>query len=128
MKNTFHLHALSGEFAVCKLSAESSIPAWATLGTTWSVTRTSTELSVVCPQSNLPQEVEAGRDWRALQVDGPLPFTMVGVLSTLIGSLADAGISVFVLSTYDTDLILVQKDSFDDACARLIEAGHTIVP
>lgn len=128
MKNTFHLHALAGEFAVCKLSAESSIPAWATLGTTWSVTRTSTELSVVCPQSNLPQEVEAGRDWRALQVDGPLPFTMVGVLSTLIGSLADAGISVFVLSTYDTDLILVQKDSFDDACARLIEAGHTIVP
>lgn len=126
MKNVFHLHSLAEEFAVCKLSPESAIPAWATLGSTWSVTRMSTELSVVCPQANVPPAVEAGRDWRALQVDGPLPFTMVGVLSTLIGSLADAGISVFVLSTYDTDLILVQKRSFDEACARLEEAGHTI--
>ena len=127
MSNTFRLHSLTEVFAICKLPPANPIPKWATMGETWSVTRTPTELSCVCPEGNVPPTIRAERDWRALQVEGPLPFTMVGVLSSILDTLANDGISVFVLSTFDTDLILVRTEQFSEACARLNNAGHTIV-
>lgn len=74
----------------------------------------------------MPGDIVAERGWKALQVEGPLPFDMVGVLSSLTVPLGECGISVFVLSTFDTDLILVRADSFESACQSLIKAGHTI--
>ncbi len=128
MAQTFHLHALPEPFAICKLPSESPIPEWATLGETWSITRSRTELSIVCPDSMLPGDIQAERNWRSLEVDGLLPFEMVGVLSTLTGVLAEAGISLFAVSTFDTDLILVRTETFEAACVALRNSGHTIVP
>jgi len=127
MKQTFHLQALPEQFAICKLTSESHIPGWATLGETWSITRSTTELSILCPQSHVPQEVPAERNWRALKVFGSLPFEMVGVLSSLTGTLAEAGISLFAVSTFDTDIILVRTQTFEAACLALTNSGHIII-
>jgi hypothetical protein len=69
----------------------------------------------------------AERDWRGLQVVGPLPFEMVGVLSSLAEPLADAGVGILAVSTFETDLILVREESFQAACRALVGAGHTLL-
>jgi hypothetical protein len=127
MTHKLRLHKIQEKFAICKLPPGDSIPPWAISGQIWSVTRTPSELSMVCVQSNLPPGFEAERDWRALQVIGPLPFEMVGVLSSLAVPLADAGLSIFAISTFETDLILVREQSFEAACHILVKEGHTIL-
>jgi hypothetical protein len=126
MTRTFQLREIPEVFAVCKLSPGDPVPHWAISGNTWSVTQTGSELSIVCPQKDLPEGIDAVRSWRALQVVGPLSFEMVGVLSTLTVCLADAGISIFAISTYETDLILIREESFHAACQALVRAGNTI--
>lgn len=99
-------------FAVCRFPADDPLPAWVfhAGATTWSVTRTPREMSVVCPEDDLPPAVErAERGWRAFEVEGPIPFEETGVLAGLASPLAAAGIPVFAISTYDTDLLLVRE-------------------
>jgi hypothetical protein len=127
MAHKLRLRRVQEKFAICKLLPEDSIPPWAISGQIWSVTRTPTELSLVCRQSNLPPGFVAERDWRALQVIGPLLFEMVGVLSSLAAPLADAGFSIFAISTFETDLILVREQSFEEACQVLVNAGHVVL-
>jgi hypothetical protein len=127
MAHKLTLRRIPEKFAICKLPPENSIPPWAISGKFWSVARTPTELSVVCGQSNLPPGFEAERDWRALQVVGPLPFEELGVLSSLAVPLADAGLSIFAISTFETDLILVREQSFEAACQILVKEGHIIL-
>jgi len=91
-----------------------------------SITRTPDELSIVAPQEHLPARVKCQRDFRALQVAGPLAFDQVGVLASLATPLADAGISIFAISTYDTDYILVRQADFLRAVESLRAAGHTV--
>ena len=126
MTRTFHLRELSEVFAISKLSPKEPIPRWAMSGKIWSVTRTPSELSIICPQTKVPQSLEAERNLRALQVLDTLTFEMVGVLSSLTVPLANEGISIFALSTFDTDLILVRARSFKAACQTLTNAGHNI--
>jgi hypothetical protein len=94
-------------FAVCRFAPDDPLPAWVfhAGATTWSVTRTPRELSVVCPEDDLPA-VERG--WRA-EIEGPIPFDETGVLAGLTAPLAAAGIPVFAISTHDTDLLLVRE-------------------
>ena len=125
--HTLRLRRIQGTFAICKLPPRNPIPPWAMSGDMWSVTRTESELSVLCDQASLPREVQAERNWRALQVAGPLPFDMVGVLSSLLTPIADAGVSIFAFSTFDTDFVLVREEAFENACQALRRAGHTIV-
>ncbi len=127
MAHKLRLRRIPEKFAICKLLPGDSIPPWAISGQIWSVTRTPTELSLVCGQSKLPTGFVAERDWRALQVVGPLPFEMVGVLSSLAIPLADAGVSIFAVSTFETDLILVREQSFEAACQILVKAGHIVL-
>ncbi len=115
------------DLAICRLSPTSPLPQWAIEGQLWSLTRTPTELSIVCRASDLPGSVPAERNWCALEVVGPLSFAMVGVLSALLAPLAADGISVFVLSTFETDWILVRKENVEAACKCLLRAGHTLV-
>lgn len=91
-----------------------------------SVTRTPSELSIVCAAGRVPAGVTAVRDWRALVVAGPLDFSEIGVLASLTGPLAGVGVSVFALSTYDTDYLLVREAALEEAVAALHEAGHAI--
>ncbi len=119
------LELLADRFAVCRLAPQAAIPSNLEGGSFFSVTRTESELSVVCPESQgLPGEIEGG--WRCLGVEGPLDFAPVGVLAGLSQPLADAGISLFVISTYDTDYLLVKEDQLDAAIAALRTAGHKV--
>jgi hypothetical protein len=119
------LSLLPARLAVCRLDAASSMPDWAG-GPLSAVTRTPDELSVVCAQANVPDGVQMQGGWRALRVAGPLDFSLTGILAALAGPLATAGVSIFAISTYDTDYVLVQETTLERACAALRAAGHHI--
>jgi RimJ/RimL family protein N-acetyltransferase len=120
------LLGMSGRFAVCKLPPGSAIPAWATAGDVFSLTRTADELSVVCRQELVPAGTQAEVGWRCLRVAGAMPFALVGVLASLTGPVAAAGVGVFAVSTFDTDYLLVKEPEFPAAVAALRGAGHSI--
>jgi GNAT superfamily N-acetyltransferase len=117
---------LSDTFAICKLGSGAPIPPWATAGNLFSITRTAEELSVVCRQDAVPDGINCERGWRCLRVAGTIPFSVVGVLASLTAPLADAGISVFALSTFDTDYLLVKAKDLERAVDVLRRRGHTI--
>ena len=122
---TFELKVLPGPFAVCRLSADADLPSWAT-GELVSVTRTPDELSIVCADDGIPDGVKKEADWRCLRVAGSLDFDMVGVLAGLTETLAAASISVFVISTYDTDYLLVKQTTLEAAIESLRSARHLV--
>ncbi|HEY3742550.1 MAG TPA: ACT domain-containing protein [Bryobacteraceae bacterium] len=111
-------------FAVARLEAAAPIPAWA--DGFFSVTRTVNELSIVCAAGAVPADVQAERGFRMLMVDGPLDFSLTGVLSSITGALAEAGVSVFTISTYDTDYVLIRDEKFSEAAGALRVAGWEI--
>jgi len=117
---------LHDSFAVCKLRADQNIPSWALSGDFCSLTRTPDELSVVCAHEHVPEGVEAVRGWKSLKVEGELDFTSVGILSSLASSLAHVGISMFAISTYDTDYLFVKETDLDRAVTALRKAGHDV--
>jgi len=120
------LFLLPDEMSVARLPAETAIPAWAVGAAFFSVTRTPDELSILCPTVRVPAGVRAERGWRCLQVAGPLDFSLVGVLASLLRPLREAGVSVFTLSTYDTDYVLIKEAQLPRALASLRAAGHEI--
>ena len=122
------LTILPAAFAVCRLDAGAAVPTWATSGSFFSITRTADELSVVCEQAIVPDGVRCEWDWRCVQVAGPIPFSTVGVLASFVQPLAEAGISVFAVSTYDTDYLLVKGNDLERAMAVLRAAGHEVGP
>jgi hypothetical protein len=116
---------LPDALAVCRLDPDASLPSWIR-GTFTSVTHTRDELSIVCHSDAVPGDVKADRGWRALMVEGPLPFEMTGVAAALVAPLAEARISVFLIATFDTDYVLVKSDVFARAVEILREAGHDV--
>ena len=81
---------------------------------------------MVCFNENVPLDVEAERDWRALRIEGPLDFSLIGILASLVSPLAEAEISVFAISTYDTDYVLVQEKFLSQAISVLKKEGHSV--
>ena len=120
------LELVAGSYAVCRLGASEPLPAWAGEGPFVSVTRTDAELSVVCPQEAVPTAVVAEPGWRCLRVVGPLGFGITGVLASLSGPLASSGVSIFVVSTYETDYLMVQERDLERALDALTRAGHRV--
>lgn len=122
----FPLTLLEGTFAVCRLEPGDGVPEWANGGPFSSVTRTADELSIVCPEAAVPPDAKAERGWRAFRLEGPIPFQTVGVVSGLTRPLAEAGISVFVVSTFDTDYLLVKEAAVGRARSVLDRAGFHV--
>ena len=107
-----------GECAVCRLPPETTpIPASATAGTWYSIAR---------PAELAPGGTTAERGWRALRLEGPLPFTLTGILAAVLAPLAATRVPVFALSTYDTDYVLVKQGDLPAALGVLRAAGHTV--
>ena len=120
--NKRRLNILKEYFAVCSLAELPDIPQGI-----FFLSRTKDEISLVCEERYIPEAAkESERGWRALRVEGILDFSLTGVLSELSGALAWWGISLFALSTYNTDYILVRKDSLKAACAALSAKGWII--
>ncbi len=117
---------LAATLAICRLEPSERIPSWALeLHEGFvNITRTPDELSIVCAQEAVPPDTQVEEDWRALVIPGPIPFEATGVLSALATPLADAGIPIFAISTYDTDYVLVRQCNLE----RALEALHANRP
>ena len=120
------LSILHEEFAICRLNADSPVPSWAFAGSLSSITRTADELSIVCAQKQAPEQTRCDRDWRCLKVHGPLDFSLTGVMLALVKPLAEARISIFAFSTFDTDYLMVKESNLEKAIRALTDAGHEI--
>lgn len=118
---------LEGQYGVCRLDKNALFPEWANNGDFFSVTRTMDELSVVCPQENIPEGVKCERDWRILKIEGPLDFSLVGILAPISTILAKAGVSIFAVSTYDTDYILIKNKDIDKAMWVLCDERYEVI-
>jgi hypothetical protein len=118
------LRLLPDSLAICRLEPEAPIPAWMPQRAFTAAIRTAEEFSVYCVDSAVPQDVRAERGWRALQLVGPFPFEMFGVIASVAAPLADAGISISVLATYDTDYIFVRAEKLESAVQVLQAGGH----
>ena len=125
-EHDLHLTALPIRLAVCRLDANARVPEWSLFGTFHAITRTEDELSVVCADANVPDDVSCSRGWACLKVAGPLDLSLVGVLSDLAAPLAGAGISILAVSTYDTDYFLVKERDLPMAAEALREAGFHV--
>jgi hypothetical protein len=121
------LDLLAGSYAICRLSADTPVPSWASRAAFSSTTRTSNELSIVCASEDVPPDVQAQRGYRGLVVRGPLDFNLVGILASLAGPLAAASVSVFAVSTFDTDYLFVRESDLHRAIAALRNSGHIVV-
>jgi uncharacterized protein len=120
------LTVLGERLSICRLNAGEEIPAWATGGPFFSVTRTRDELSVVCPEDVVPESISREWGWCALRLEGPFDLSMVGVLASVASPLAEAGASIFAVSTFDTDYVLVREEQLDLAVDTLRASGHRV--
>ncbi len=123
-KISLELEILPITISVCRLSPTDTVPTWAFKGTFYSISKTADELSIVCDEASVPANVKAESGWRCFKVKGPLDFGLTGILAALVSPLAEAGISIFAVSTFDTDYLLVKQKDFDNAVQTLSKAGH----
>jgi uncharacterized protein len=126
IKRSFELSLLLETFAICRLAPDAVVPEWATHGQFFSLTRTSEELSVIAETAFVPENWLTKVSWRVMKVHGPFDLSEVGVLAALVAPLAGAGVSVFTISTFDTDYLLVQCVQLREAMTALRNAGHTV--
>lgn len=135
MEIGLRLSLLPQVLAVCRLEPRAGLPDWALApkageGRFWSLTRTPEEVSLVCGEERLPRPIPPGTrvetGWRALMVAGPLDFGQTGILSSLAGPLARARVPVFVLSTFETDYLLLKEGDLNQAREVLVRAGHEL--
>lgn len=124
----FDLTVLPDYLALLRLPPAAPLPSWAVLSGFFSLTRTSDELSVVCWAKDVPGDLSAEKGWRALKVKGPFALSEIGVLAALAAPLAEAKVSLFAISTFDTDYLLVSEQQLPVAIAALRQAGHRIAP
>ncbi len=120
------LFLLPETFAICRLEKGSSVPQWVPTEPFFSITGTADELSIVCPAEPIPAEIQADRGWRCFKLQGPFPFSLTGILNSITVPLAEGGIGIFAISTYDTDYVLVKEEHLQQALSILSKAGHTI--
>lgn len=120
------LDLLEGAFAVVRLPPDEAVPGWARGGPLWSITQTPEELSIVCPADRVPPGLRTEGPFKALKVRGPLDFSLTGILASLADPLAEAQVSIFALSTFDTDYVLVPEAGLDTALSALKAAGHQV--
>jgi hypothetical protein len=120
------ISVLPDELAICRLDPGGPIPAKPGRGPLWSLTVTPDEVTVICSAADAPRGARVETGWRALKVEGPLEFEIVGILDSLLQPLVDARISVFAISTFDTDYVLVRARDVRPASTALRVAGHTV--
>lgn len=120
------LSTMEKRLAACRFDPGAEAPPWAWQADFCSITRTADELSIICDEDKVPADVKCARDWRALKLEGPFDFALVGILASILQPLAKEGISVLAVGTYDTDYVLVRAGQYERAIATLIRAGHRI--
>jgi uncharacterized protein len=118
---------LRGPYAICKLHSAAAIPSWTANGTFSSITLTSNELSIICEEAHMPPGTKAERGYSCLRLEGPFDFQAVGILESFLAPLAQSGVPIFAVSTYDTDWIFIQEKHWTAALSVLVDAGHELL-
>lgn len=126
-KSILTMQLMKETYGVCRLDSGESIPEWASRGKFFSITRTEDELSVVCDEQAIPERVKCEKDWRVLKVLGPLDFSLIGILSSISSILAEEKISIFAISTYDTDYILVKEKDLKQGIKALEANRYKVI-
>jgi len=119
------LSLLPEHYSICRLGPEADIPPWALAGDFFSITRTKDELSLVCSQELVPHGIQSEKGWCCIMVGGPLDLSLTGILASLTASLAEVGVSIFAISTFDTDYLMLKVDNLKRAVLKLKEAGYS---
>ena len=117
---------LPDTFAIVRMRSNDAMPDWAEGGPFVSMTRTQSELSIVCRERSVPAGAHADRGWQCLRVEGPIPLKTVGIAAEFTSVLAKAGVSVFPIATYETDYVLVKGDRIEIAIDALRAAGNSV--
>jgi hypothetical protein len=120
------LTVMPERYAICRLDPQARIPEWLPEAHFVSIARTPDELSIVCPEAHVPGDVTAETNWRILKCEGPLDFSLPGIVASVAEPLADAGVPIFPIATYHTDYILVKEVHLETAIAALTTYGHAI--
>lgn len=115
------------DYAICQLSSDSKVPAWAFEGRFYSISKTDDELSVVCGAAFVPNAIKAEKGWRTFKLHGPFAFDEVGVIASLTVPLAQANLGVFVVSTFDTDYLLIKAAQLTSVLEVLKTEQHKIL-
>lgn len=122
-----NLKRISADFSVCRLSGQADLMSLDGKSGFWFLGKTDEELSLVCETSAVPENTEEREDgFSAFRIEGVLDFSLIGILSKISTILADHGIGIFAVSTFNTDYILVKKENYEKALRQLEAAGYTI--
>ena len=114
-KRNLTLSLMPDSYAVCRLAPDSKVPEWAYQGSFFSISKTSDELSIVVDQRFAPAGIKKAENWKGFKIEGPLDFSITGILAALSKTLADNQIPLFSISTFDTDYILVESKYYEKA-------------
>ncbi len=125
--SSMKLQELLETFAICRLAPNEGIPSWVNESHFFSITKTARELSVVCEQSTIPPEIKAEKNWKAFRVIGTLDFSLTGILASIANPLAKEKVSIFAISTFDTDFVLVKSSDLLKARQALQKANFTFI-
>jgi hypothetical protein len=120
------LSLLPDRYAVCQFPRNATLPISVMSSEMFCIMKTFDELSIVCEESRAPEIGMIERGWRIFKLEGPFPFEMTGVLASVVNPLAQAGVSIFALSTYDTDYVLVKEAQLEAAITAIKAAGHSV--
>ena len=121
-----NLTLLGERFAVCRLDPTAPLPSWAASSSFLSIARTPDELSIVCDEALTPAGAKVECGWEVLKLHGPFTFDQIGVLASCVTPLVAHGVSVFTISTFDTDYLLIKAHQTDAAVTALQAAGHML--
>ena len=123
-----NLSVLPGAFAICRFSSNTVIPQTIYASSFYAITKTAEELSLVVESTHAPENaIKIEKSWKILKVEGPLDFALTGILSALIKPLAEAEISIFAISTFDTDYIMVKEEKLELAVNVLKNLNHAVI-
>jgi hypothetical protein len=125
MAHKLTLQLLNETFTINKLPQFAEIPSILANGEMCFISRTDEELSIVCPDFMAPNNVQQELGWRCLKVDGTMKLQEVGVLTSVLQPLADAGLPIFAISTFNTDYVFVMDEHLVNVVQALQKAGHT---
>lgn len=115
-----------GVFSLCRLAPEDAIPSWALSSDFYTISKTNDELSVVCESQYVPAGIKQDGNWRLLKIAAVLDLSLTGITAKFSTALANAGVNLCVIATYETDYILVKQEKLQTAITALQDAGFIV--
>ena len=119
------LNILENPFTIHRFPANHGIPSQVYESQFYSISKTDEELSIVCNSTTQVNSEKSDTDWSCIKVEGPLDFSLTGILAKISTVLAKAEISIFAISTFDTDYILLKSEKLPFAKKALLKSGYT---